>query len=368
MEILKKRLLRIGLQFFADASADGGAEGEGTASEEGSRGVVDDEDVWMAEMEQKYGVVNGVASAQAIEAANAKRSVAHSGKVDTDFESESADGDGGTVDKSVNAGEKNGNTAEPNGEKTPEEEFDELIKSEKYSKLYTSKVAAAVNDRYKAQQDARVEADRYRAALGQLAAKYGKDPKDVDGIIAAMDADDSLLEGEAYRQGKTVGEIRGERKSAAEREANENEVAKLKAQIAEMESRERARADAAAWMEQSRETKKIYGDNFDLRTELKNPEFLKYLQRDGKTVTEAFEMTHYKEIMASHLKAVERKADINAAKTVAANRSRIQENAGAHRVAGESPRIDVRNMTDSDFEKIDEMLARGEEVTIDHFR
>ena len=358
MKILNRKLFRLSLQFFAEGTGAGGAEGEGTAADgnDGHAREVDDDDVWMAEMEQKYGVANGVASAQAIEAANAKRSVAHS--------TESAE-PSKTAETSASEESK---ATDPVGEKTPEEEFDELIKSDKFKGLFTQKVSAALKDRFKAQTDAKAEADSLKAALGKLAGKYGKTADDVAGIMAAIDADDSLLEEEAYEKGKSVSELRAEQKTAKERADAEGEIAKLRAQVQEFENRENARRDAAAWMEQAKETKSIYGDNFDLKKELQNPDFLKYLQRDGKSVTEAFEMAHYKEIMASQLKAVERRADENAAKTVAANKARMRENAGAYRVASESPRIDVRNMKDADFSKIEEMLARGEAVTLDYFR
>lgn len=357
MKILNRKLFRLSLQFFAEGTGAGGAEGEGTAApgEDQSHSAVDEDDVWMAEMEQKYGVTNGVASAQAIEAANAKRSVAHS--------EEAAE-----PKADAKKAEEEEKAAQPTGEKTPEEEFDELIKSDKFKGLFTQKVSAAVQDRFKAQTDAKTEADQYRATLTKLAGKYGKSAEDIQGIMAAIEADDSLLEDEAYKKGKTVEEIRAEQKSAKERAETDGEIAKLRNQLKEYENRENARRDAATWMEQAKETKSIYGDNFDLKTELQNPDFLKYLQRDRKSVTEAFEMAHYKEIMASQLKAVERRADENAAKAVAANKARIKENAGTYRVAGESPRIDVRNMTDADHAKIDAMIARGEAVTIDYFR
>lgn len=357
MEILKKKLFRLSLQFFAEGTGAGGAEGEGTAApgEDQGHSTVDEDDVWMAEMEQKYGVTDGVASAQAIEAANAKRSVAHSEQA-------------AEPEADAKKAEEEAQAAQPTGEKTPEEEFDELIKSDKFKGLFTQKVSAAVKDRFKAQSDAKTEAKQYRATLTKLAGKYGKSAEDIQGIMAAIDADDSLLEGEAFKQGKSVAEIRAEQKSAKERAETDGELAKLRSQLKEYEDRENARRDATAWMEQAKETKSIYGDNFDLKTELQNPEFLKYLQRDGKSVTEAFELTHYKEIMASQLRAVERRADENAAKTVAANKARIKENAGTYRVAGEAPRIDVRNMTEADHSRIDEMIARGEAVTIDYFR
>jgi hypothetical protein len=352
MEILNKKTLRLSLQFFAEGAEGGGANGEGTAPAGGVENgeEVSEEDLWLAEMEQKYGIANGVASAQAVAKVNATRSVAHS--------EEAAPPEPEKKDE--------GNKAEPNTEKTPEQEFDELIRSDKFKEVYTKKISAAVQDRHKHQTDAKAEAEKYRGALVQLAAKYGKDPNDVDGIIAAISADDSLLEDEAYRQGKSVAALRSEINQKTEKAKSDGELARLRAQVSDLEAREKARNDANVWAQQAQETKKIYGDNFDLKRELANPEFMKYLQRDGKSVTEAFELTHYREIIASQIKAVERRADENAAKAVAANKNRIRENANMHR-SSEPSRIDPANMTEEDYRRIDDMIARGEKVTLDYF-
>ena len=85
------------------------------------------------------------------------------------------------------------------------------------------------------------------------------------------------------------------------------------------------------------------------------------------SVTEAYEHAHLREIMASQLHAAEARAEQNAAKIAAQNRSRVVENAAAFKSTNTAPRIDVRNMSDSDFDKIEEMLNRGDSVTLEHF-
>lgn len=352
-----EKMLRLGLQFFAEGTGEGnGADGEGAA--ESSTGP-SDEDMFMARMEQKYGITNGVASAQAMELARSEESVARSQKAE---------------EKSADSGADNGAEkaetaeAEPNVEqKSPEEEFDELIKSDKFKGAYGKKVAAALSERFKNQTDATAEAEKYKSAISQLAGRYGKNADDIEGIIAAISADDELLEGEALETGKSVEALRSEKRIRAEKEASKKEIEDLKAKVTAYENREKATADAHRWMQEAKSTVEIYKD-FDLRTELTNPNFLKYLQRDGMSVTEAYEHAHMKEIMASQLKAVERRAEEIAAAAVRANLGRVREGAYNARRSNDAPRIDVRNMKDEDFAKIEEMLANGEDVTLEHLR
>lgn len=350
MEILKHRLFRIHLQFFAEGGEGGGAGGKGAADNGAGGTDIDGDDLFLAEMEEKYGITNGVASAHAIEVVRSKGA---------DSQPQEAEDDTGEDPEEPKA--------EPTGAtKTAEEEFEELIKGDKFKNIYGKKVRDAIFDRMKNQADSTAEAEKYKSTLQKFAAKYGKNPDDIDGIISAVDADDSLLEEVAFNEGKTVSEIRAEN-AAKERQANsDKQIATLKEQLKSYENREAARADAEKWASEARETAKLY-PNFDLRSELKNETFLKYLRQDGMSVTDAYEHAHLKEIMASQLHAAEKRADENAAKVVARNRSRVVENAGAFKANNQTPRIDVRNMSDSDFDAIESKLQRGESVTLDYF-
>ena len=350
MKILKNKLLeKIGLQFFAEGTGDGGgAAGEG-AAESGNIGA---DDMFIARMEQKYGITDGVASAQAIDAVKSEGSVANSKKTD--------------LDESENGKEP---SAEPNDEKpkSVEEEFDELVKSDKYRGVYGKRVASALADRFKNQTDARAEADRYKATLLKFSHKYGKNADDVDGIIEAIETDDELLEEEALAAGKSVNELRNDKREAAEKAASAAEISRLKSENARLEAEKNAREDARRWSEEAKETVELYPD-FKLVNEIKNPDFLKYLRMEGMTVTDAYEHAHMKDIVANNRRTAEKIAEENAAKAVQSGQSRPREGASAARQNINTPRIDVRNMSDSDFERIEEMLARGEPVTRDHLR
>lgn len=348
MKILNKRRLYLSLQFFAEGGEGSGADGEGTAAGEDNIG---EDDKFLAEMEQKYGVVNGVASARAKE-------FVKSGGIARPTE---ADADTGVNTESAAEQAE----AEPQTVLSAEEEFENLIKSDKFKSLFNAKIQSALKERSKNHKEVHAELEKYKGAVSSLAAKYGKNADDIDGIISAISNDDSLIEDAAYAKGQTVEQYRTEEKNKAERAKSASEIESLKSQLLEYQNREAARADTEKWMTEAKETVKLY-PTFDLRTEVKNPDFMKYLQRDKMSVTEAYEHAHLHEIMASQLTAAERKADENAAKIASRNRARVVENANAFKQNTAQSRIDVRNMTDSDFDKIEEMLARGQEVTRDY--
>ena len=360
MKFLNIKLVNIGLQFFAEGIGDGGADGDGAAdvSEVGS------DDMFIAEMEQKYGITDGVASAQAHAAVTAKGDVADSQK---------ADGEESDVGDNIENSEP---SADPNEEKfkSPEEEFEELIKSDKYKSAYGQKVAKAIETRMKNQADAKAEAEqrkaeaeKYRDALSLLATKYGKNPSDVDGIIGALQSDDELLEDEALSKGKSVAELRADKRVASEKAASDRELNRLRAENQRLNAEKAARADADRWVKEAAETAKLYPDSFNFLNELKNPEFSKFLKVEGMTVTDAYEHAHMKDILSQKIKAAEDRANENAARAIQAGHNRPRESASSVNRAY-NPRIDTRNMTDSEFEKIEEMLSRGERVTKDHLR
>lgn len=353
MKFLDKKLVNIGLQFFAEGAGEGGADGDGAA--DGTE--IGEDDMFLAEMEQKYGITDGVASAQARAAVAARGDVADPQKADGADEGEGA------------AEPEPKPNAEPNEEtpKSPEEEFEDLIRSEKYKGAYGQKVAKAIETRMKNQADAKAEAEKYKGALSLLATKYGKDPADVEGIIDAMQSDDELLEDEALSKGKSVAELRADKKAASEKAASDNELNRLRAEIERLVNEKNARADADRWVKEAAETAKLY-PGFNFIAELKNPEFMKYHAVKGATVTDAYEHAHMKEIMQQKIDAAKAEANENAARAVQAGHNRPREGASAVNRSTYSSRIDTRNMTDADFEKIEAMLSRGERVTKEHLR
>lgn len=361
MKLNKKRLFRLSLQFFGEGGEGGagaGGEGSGNQGSGEAPGIgIDADDVFLAEVEQKFGVTNGVASAQATEFVRTGGSIAHSEEAP---KAEDGNNAGNGTDSAA---------ANESQERSPEEEFDELIKSEKYKDIYGKKLSGAISARFKNQADAKGEADKYKGALGLLAGKYGKSADDVEGIIAAIKADDELLESDAMKAGTTVEGLRQKRANEEERAADKRELDNLRTRLRAAENESRARADAERWAKEAVEAKKLYGESFDLKSELSNETFMGFLtQGKGMTVAEAYKHAHVDELLQSVVKGAESRAEINAAKIVEANGKRFREAAATPSNANAVTRIDPENMTDAEFERIEELRRRGVRVTEEYFK
>ncbi len=338
-----KKLLRLNLQFFAEG-AEGGAQGGDGVSEADSGKGVSDEDMFLAEMEQKYGITDGVATAEAKTRVNAKG------------QSLAPEEEEGEADKEADPEPTTENTA-----KTSEEEFDELIKG-KFKDQYGKKVQSAIAERFKNQKETNAEVEKLRGAISVLASRYGLEADDTDGIISAMDKDDELYEAEAIRSNTTPEAIKQRIKQARDNKSSKDEIERLRGELNERDRKEKARADAQRWAKEAKDTVAKY-KNFNLLEELKNKDFVKFLN-DGMNVTQAFEHAHLDEILAAQMKAVEKRTAENVARTVANNRGRIAEGARSpHASAPGQNRVNLRNMTDEDFEKIEKLVNSG--VTVD---
>ena len=140
----------------------------------------------------------------------------------------------------------------------------------------------------------------------------------------------------------------------------------MREQLLENQRREKLREDFSRWTVEARETKAKYAD-FDFDTELKNKDFRGFLA-SGMNVTDAYKHAHLDEIIAGSIKEVTRKAYDDASRVVAKNLGRPSEGAASSRRSDAPAKIDVRNMSDADFDSIEERLARGERVTLSHIR
>lgn len=339
-----KKLLRLNLQFFAEGAEGGAQSGDGASEASDSGKGISDDDIFLAEMEQKYGITDGVATAEA------------KAKVSTKGQSLKSKEEEGEVNEETDPEPPTENTA-----KTVEEEFDELIKG-KFKDQYGKKVQSAIAERFKNQKETNAEVDKLRGAVSALAARYGLDSEDIDGVISAMDKDDELYEKEALRTNSTPEAIKERIKQARDTKSTKDEVERLRSELKDRDNRDKAREDAKRWATEAKDTVKKY-QNFNLLEELKNKDFVKFLN-DGMNVTQAFEHAHLDEILSAQMKAVEKRTTENVTRTVANNRGRIAEGARSpHASVPAQNRVDLRNMRDEDFEKIEKLVNSG--VTVD---
>ena len=228
-------------------------------------------------------------------------------------------------------------------------EFEKLIKGE-YKDLYGQKVKDAVSSRLKATESTVKSYEQLTQALGM---KYDVDPNDPQALLAALEKDNAALEAEAQTSGRSVQEIRDDRKMKWEN-------AQLRAKLEQIQVREQSEQILADWRRQSEAVKQIY-PSFDLETELQDPQF-RSLLTSRIPVQTAFEVLHKDEIIPAAMQYTAKKVEQAVVNSVRSGQRRPAEGAMGAQGAAQY-KSDVSQLTKADIDEINRRVARGERIT-----
>lgn len=261
-----------------------------------------------------------------------------------------------------NATENSGLVApqEQNGEVAPPEvdlgkEFDELIKG-KYKEAYGKKVEDAIGKRFKNAKDTQSQLDRMTPVLNMLTDKYGiKDINDVDGILKAMEEDNSYYEEEALEKGMSVEDLKAVKK--VERENKE-----LHRQLEEKRHQEETDKIYNEWLQQEEAVKRFY-PSFDIRAEIATNQQFNDLITRGIDVKTAYEVTHHDEIMSGMLQHTAQTVEQKVVNSIANNGARPTENIAGSQAASTSKR-DVSSLTKAERDELIKRAMHGERITL----
>ena len=231
-------------------------------------------------------------------------------------------------------------------------EFEKLIKGE-YKDLYDARVKETVQKRLKSTKETVDKYNSLTPMLETLGKKYGVDSTDAEALIKAIDEDDSFYEQEALEKGITVEALKEIKKM-------ERENATLRKQMDELNAKENADRQVAAWMQEAESVKAIY-PSFDLGVELQNPRFIDLLNVPGVDVRTAFELTHKDDIIAGAMQFTAKTVEKKIADKIMANGSRPAEN-GMNSQAASLTKSDVSQLSKEDILDIQRRVARGERI------
>ena len=243
---------------------------------------------------------------------------------------------------------------EPQAEEPSLEDQWKEAKKGKYRELFGRDVQAAVQDRFKNQEDANEKLAKVLPALSAIAKQRGIDENDLDAIVENILDDDSLYEEEADRMGMTV---EGYRNFKAMEQENE----RLKAQEQEEQEQIFFRQHMQKLAMQGEEMKKIF-PNFDLMKELEDERFRRLTApNSGLDVRAAYYALHHDELEPQAMAYGVQRAQQQISQTIQANRQRPVE--GASR-AGQpaSVTVDPSKMTRDERQKLLERARRGEKI------
>lgn len=238
------------------------------------------------------------------------------------------------------------------GGETPEQVFDALI-SGRYKAQYDAKVQSIVKEQAAKARKAEATTAKMQSVMDVLAQRYGKDVNDYDGILSALDGDTALYESEAAEAGMDVQQYM--RMKMLERQ---NEQFRRDEQMRRQEAANRAEFDKI--MQQGEALKQKY-PNFDLRTELSNPNTMKLLKA-GISLETVYEVNHRREMQAAAAAVGAQRV----AAGMAENQSRAGEVGGGGTGAG-SLGVDPANLTREQREDIKRRVAAGERIVLSSY-
>ena len=237
----------------------------------------------------------------------------------------------------------------------PDEEFAQLIgKGGKYEQAYANRVQETIQNRFKNATDWEGVTSAYEQATAPLYMKYGLEVGDVEGLQKAIEADDDLYARLAEQDGVTTDKYR------------ENVKLRLDAQrgreMQEEFAKERQRREMyAQWDAEADELKEAF-PNFDLTTELQNPQFAALLDTGDFGVKDAFFACHAQDILEGNQEYTRKQAREDVAQKLASNARRPVENAMSHNPAVVR-KADPSKLTDEDMDKIFEIVQNGGTVS-----
>lgn len=236
--------------------------------------------------------------------------------------------------------------------------FEELIKGE-YKAEFAEKNNAIFNQRFKEYKANEQKLTALQPLLDAVSAKYGVDTGDVDGMLKALNEDDSFYQDEADRQGVTVQQLKQMRQL-------ERENAEFKAALEQQQRQEQAANVYARWEQESETVKQLYG-NFDLRAECQHPEtgssFVRLLQ-NGIDVRTAYEVVHKDELLSGAINYAVQTAQKRTMDNIRAKGMRPQENGAGGSVATQVVKSDPSKWTDSDLDEVLRRVKEGKKINL----
>ena len=247
-----------------------------------------------------------------------------------------------------------------NTTKTPTEAelqhaFDEMIKKGgQWHDQFDKRTQDILNKRFKETKKLEKTLESHNEILGVLAAKYGLDASDSEGILKAVNDDDSLFESAAFEQGLTTEQYRNKLKLEQENKA-------LKAAQEEAARNTNAEQIYAGWLKDADAVSKKYGVEIDLAAEIENPDFTNLLS-NGISFEAAFKTVHFDDIvngaMATTASQVE-KAIVN---NITSRQARPAEN-GTQSASGKIFKSDPSQLTDAELDECIRRVARGAQIS-----
>lgn len=239
-------------------------------------------------------------------------------------------------------------------ENAPDKEslFRELVRGE-YKDEYTKATQDLINKRFKETKAMEKQIADQQKVLDTMFTKYGISDGDLNKLQKSIDDDYNMWAEAADREGLTVETYK--------------EMFKIRQQNAELMRTEqqrqqeaRANAQMQQWLAEEQEVRKTF-PNFDIRTEIQNPDFAKMLQ-SGVSVENAYRVMHMDDIVSNAMKTTASLTEKRVADSVKAKGVRPAEN-GTTAQSAFTLKDDVTKLNKADRAEVVKRALRGEIIS-----
>ena len=329
-----KRLFKVDLQLFNDGGATGGAEGSGAATENAPKAEIKPNG---SSRRSKSGEFDNVVYGK------------QEGTTSDDATSLDTEG------KPTGAG----NTDVTTTSNTLEERrkaFNDLINGE-YKDLYQENFQQVFDRRFKQVKGMEADLAAQQPILDRLMRRYGVE--DVGSLDKALTEDYEYWERVAEERGQTVEQYFKEEKQERAMRELEKENEELKAIRQRQIGQQQFQQQMNTWHQEADKVKEIY-PSFDIKTEVKNPQFLAMLKA-GVPMEHAYQTLHLDEITQNAARVAAQTADAQAQARIKQKASRPSENGTSSQTAV-VVKNDVSNLTRKDRAEIARRVERGETI------
>lgn len=232
------------------------------------------------------------------------------------------------------------------------QEYKELTQG-KFRDLYTEDTQRIIDRRFKETKTLEAQMDTAKPILDALAQRYGVDAGDLKAIAAAVERDDAMLEDAADAAGMTVDQYR-----KFQRLTQENRQLQQAQKLEEERAQQRQTAEK--WYQEATELKKKFKD-FDLKTELADPNFMASLQA-GVPMELVYQGKYFDKYMTSATAFAATQAQKATVENIRAKGQRPAENGTASQSAF-TTKSDPSKLSLKDFEEIARRVAHGERIS-----
>lgn len=270
------------------------------------------------------------------------------------------------IEFGVSTNQEVANPKEGESVKTPSEAelqktFDEMIKKGgQWHDQFDKRTQQILDKRFKETKNLEKTLESHNEILGLLSAKYGVDASDADGLLKALNADNSLFEEAAFKEGLTTEQYRHKIEL-------EQENARLKQAREELEANRGAEQVYANWLKEAEALQQKYNiQNFDMAYEMQNPEFTQLLS-NGISFEAAYKTIHFDDMVNGAMAATASQVEKAIVNNIQSRSSRPAEN-GTQSASGKIFKTDPSKLTDAELDECIRRVAGGAQISFGNTR